>query len=234
MSLLTNPVITAYYNAVGLNHENAAVAFWTVVVKGLFPEEPYAFVPQMPASANDPLRRVDGQLQYVEAGTFRIMVLFFYEAKRASQSPTEMTAVEGQAFEACGSFLNANRQLTHIYAVTTIGTEARLWKCLPDRTFQSLTVDSSQRAPPQGTRSAYIDANSPDAYKLRNGFLHMKQFPPSLVYVPSVAPSQSSNQVLQPTLSVLPSTPSNTSTTPWLQHSTGRWYRYVNGQIEWN
>ena len=189
MSLLTTPALTAYYNAVRQNNESTAVAFWTLVFKTFFPEEQYNFVREMAASANDPQRRVDGQLQYVEAGTPRIMVLFFHEAKRASQSTTAMQEVEGQAFEACGTYLDYKR-VSFVYAVTTIGTEARLWKYESDGNFRSLTVNSSGNAQPQGTRSAYIDANSVDAAQLRAGLLHMKQLPPSSAYTPSALPSQ--------------------------------------------
>ena len=189
MSLLTTPALIAYYNNVQQNHENAAMAFWTLVFKTFFPEQQYNFVREMPASPDDPLRRVDGQLQYVEAGTFRIVVLFFHEAKRASQSTAVMNEVEGQVFEACGTYLRKEKY-THVYALGTIGTKGQLWKYQPDGTFQSLTTDSSGHAPPQGTLSAYIDANSSNASKLRDGFLHMKQFPPSLPYTPSVVPPQ--------------------------------------------
>lgn len=56
------------------------------------------------------------------------MVFFFHEAKKAGQTDSQVHDVEGQAFEACGTYLQSNSQITHVYAVATIGTEARVWK----------------------------------------------------------------------------------------------------------
>ncbi|KAF9733708.1 hypothetical protein PMIN01_08051 [Paraphaeosphaeria minitans] len=215
MSLITNTFLRAFYQGVNPQNEHSAVTFWAYVFKVYFPEEHFLFDTQKPASHSDPLRRVDGKLTYVENQTNRLMVLFFFEAKRTSQAQAEMQAVEGQAFEACGTFLSSQPHLSHIYAVTTIGTEARVWKYSADRTFLGLGNSS-----PSGTRAAYIDADSAAASTLRSALLHMKQFPPSSYATAATITSQTASQAPQ--------------TTAWTWSVPHRnYYRYKNGVLEW-
>lgn len=176
MTLITNLYIKAYYDAVQPDNEHSALSFWSYFFKQSFPEPQFSYDRETPASSADPKRRVDGKMSYVENQTSRIMALFFHEGKRGKdgEGVSAMTAVEGQAFEACGTFMSENPQLTHIYAITTIGTEARIWKYWRNGTIVGVGVPDNS-----GVRTAYIEANSPDAVKLSAGIQQMKAFPPS-------------------------------------------------------
>lgn len=162
-----------YDSAVKSAEEHDAVSFWSYAFRRYFHEKHFFYDTQKPASQLDPRRRVDGTMTYMEKNTIKPMVLFFHEAKKAGQTDSQVEDVEGQAFEACGTYLQFNSHLTHVYAVTTIGTEARFWKYSLDGP-QNL-IDGQ----PSGTRKAYIDAKSTNSTQLVKGIDHMKQFPPS-------------------------------------------------------
>ena len=182
MALMYDQYFMAFHKEV-LSTEHSAVSFWAYVFKRYFHEDHFLYDPQKPASEQDPLRRVDGKLSYVEKDTNNIMVLFFHEAKKRDSTGTAlMEAVEAQAFEACGTYLWGKQALTHVYAVTTIGTRARVWK------YTKTGAQSLTDSRPSGTLNAYIEASHPDSSKLRTALLHMKQFPPS---VPATASTTS-------------------------------------------
>ncbi|RMZ72816.1 hypothetical protein GMOD_00009866 [Pyrenophora seminiperda CCB06] len=102
------------------------------------------------------------------------MALFFFEAKKMGTAPSLMTQVENQAWRACRAYLADNKNIGFIYAVTTIGTEARIWKY--DRITHEESLTGNE---PKGVRTAYIDAASPDSSLLRTALLAMKENPPT-------------------------------------------------------
>lgn len=174
MALMYDSLFTAFYNDVS-STEHSAVSFWAYVFKRYFNENHFFYDPQKPASEQDPLRRVDGKLSYVEKDTNGIMVLFFHEAKKRDLNETAlMNDVEAQAFEACGTHLRSKPNLSHVYAVTTIGTRARVWKYM--KPGAQSAIDSF----PSGNLNAYIEASHQDSFRLRNAFIKMKQFLPSI------------------------------------------------------
>jgi hypothetical protein len=84
-----------------------------------------------------------------------------------------MMDVEGQAHEACVTYCGTT-EFTHVYAMTTLGTTAGLWKFEKDTGLAPL-FGSQQNL----DRNSYIDANSPEAYRIKDGLTQMKNLPPS-------------------------------------------------------
>lgn len=56
-----------------------------------------------------------------------ICVLCFVESKRPNASLSLIDEIEHQALNACVSYLS-QKKLKHVYALTTYGTRARLWR----------------------------------------------------------------------------------------------------------
>jgi len=177
MSLLDNDrYLSRLYQIAQANStdEHESRSFWNYYLsKVIFVDKAFYVDPEKPASGSDPLRRVDLVVKYFEAETGIPRVLIFHEAKKHAASGHHMTSVEGQAHEACATYC-ASSKFTHVYAMTTLGTTARLWK------FES----GSGLTPLYGSqqnldRGSYIDANSPEAYHIRDGLIQMKNLPPS-------------------------------------------------------
>jgi hypothetical protein len=187
MALVYDGFLQRWYDiAVGSPEEHNAMSFWNYLWNQYFHEKHFFYDREKPASRQDSRRRVDGVMTYMEKDTIEPRVLFFHEAKKAGQTDSQVRDVEGQAFEACGTYLQSRPEFTHVYAVTTIGTEARVWKAsLLEDGFQSLVDDH-----PPGIRSAYIDAKSTDSKKLVQAINHMKQFPPSAYATAAPIPTQ--------------------------------------------
>ena len=85
---------------------------------------------------------------------------------------TEYDKLEFQALRDCLEYMQKNR-LDHIYAVTVVGTTARLWECQPeDQYLQSFSPQESQHL---SDKSAYLEIHSTDGAVLREQFAQMKQ-----------------------------------------------------------
>lgn len=94
-----------------------------------------------------------------------------YEAKKAKCTQTEIDELEYQAYNACITHLNYTGR-DQMYAITTIGTTARLWYITKtdDYLLPFVPVDTAL-----AERSAYIEAHSTDAQQLRDGFNYVKE-----------------------------------------------------------
>jgi hypothetical protein len=120
------------------------------------------------------LRRVDVVVKYFEAETLKPRVLLFHEAKKQAASKSDVKTVELQANDACKTYCESSG-FTHVFAMTTVGTSARLWKY--ESAGGRLTPLFGSSA--FGDGDAYIDANSSNAHSIKNGLRHIKAFPPS-------------------------------------------------------
>ncbi|KAF2194754.1 hypothetical protein K469DRAFT_650693 [Zopfia rhizophila CBS 207.26] len=175
MSLITDPYLRTIYEEAKSVYEHAPMSFWTYFFNAHFPEKWFLYDREKPASEElDPARRVDAQLRYFEAGMKAIRVLCFHEAKKPNVPDSKMELVEGQAIEACATYCH-NTHFTHVYAFTTIGTEARAWKYWREPGRVECLTDSMGT----GVREAYIDVDSQEASKLLAALKHMKDYPPS-------------------------------------------------------
>lgn len=175
MTLINTTFLRVLHNEAVPKYEHAPMSFWTYFFNLHFSEECFLYDREKPANEKlDPLRRVDAQLRYLETSTNAVQVLFFHEAKNNGAAQAKLVEVENQVYEACGIYCH-EAKYSHVYAVTTIGTAARVWKYVKaDGTLQPLTGSEGT-----GVRSAYIEVDSPDASKISAAVQHMKNFPPS-------------------------------------------------------
>ncbi|OCL09029.1 hypothetical protein AOQ84DRAFT_388450 [Glonium stellatum] len=179
MTLLINDYIRVLYDEANSDkYEHSSISFWNYLLTKVYFTEDWFFTDrEKPASPDDPLRRVDEQVRYFERGSMKTRVLCIHEGKKAGEGDSAVANVEGQAFEACATYC-ASSGMTHVYALTTIGTYARTWKYSSeeqeDRQFVALFGSAGLT-----NRAAYVDANSALAIQLDQSFRHMKQFLPS-------------------------------------------------------
>ena len=71
-----------------------------------------------------------------------------------------------EAYRQSIDFLEAN-ELKTIYILTAIGSKARLWQYIPPREYMDPMFGLCEDL---AGRSAYVEARSHEAYKLRDGF----------------------------------------------------------------
>lgn len=120
-----------------------------------------------PPSSADPKRRVDLVVRVL--GRKGPSVLIFLEAKKANATMNDLDDVEGQVLDACATYLRTHN-LTHINAMTTVGTKARIWEYLEGSDYLTPifgTEDLSEL-------SEYVEAHSSDAYKIKEALETIK------------------------------------------------------------
>lgn len=175
MSLVTSLPLLVYWRAAQLavDSEWQSRSFWVnLLSRHMFPEAEYHVVQEEPPSSASGRRRIDILVERVDAKTEDFQILCFVECKRPNASASLIKEVEDQAFNACVSYL-AEKRLEFVYAMTTIGTRARLWVYQPPNDFLYPFWGSQDPSAIQ-----YIEAHSADAERLRAGFNQMKPEPP--------------------------------------------------------
>jgi hypothetical protein len=160
MSFVTTPIRQVLYDNVHQPnaHEHHTKAFWHhILTKDLFPEEHFAVLTESTPSSHldDALRRVD-----LLVSTFnpqqKLRIIFINEMKRKGGSAD---SVEAQVQEACEACVKETKE--DVWAMTVIGTTAKMWQYTSGKTFYALT-------------SVYIDAKSPSAQLIRDIVVNMK------------------------------------------------------------
>lgn len=172
MSLLTNPYVRTLWDSVltAPDEINPSRVFWHYVLsKTFFAELPYClpcfYTPTSPQLLEEMhgICRLNVVVQYIASDPIDIICVV------ESGSPNDAIGViEHRALDACDQHLR-NHGLSFIYAMTTVGTQAKLWKYTPRAGMQP------QLEPlfPSPTYS-YIEADAPAAYLLELGFFLMK------------------------------------------------------------
>ena len=130
MSLVTDTYLLQLWKAAqaASDVEAPGRTFWNQVLsKYIFVGKEYVVSSEEPPSSASTKRRVDIIVKYFESPKYSIRIFCFVEAKRPNADLSLIDEVEHQAFDACVSYLSTNK-LQHIYAMTTVGTRARLWK----------------------------------------------------------------------------------------------------------
>lgn len=159
MSLLTTTTLAILYNAANAQEaqEHEAVTFWDHLwQKVYFPEEQWVIAQQSPPTGHtgDRRRRMDTGIFLVNPVLCRLEMVAAVEGKGRDAGPKGIEEVEMQAEQACKSRC---LDTSGVWAVTFIGTKARVWKytILPLPSWSSVTRD------PDGepTLENYIDAN---------------------------------------------------------------------------
>lgn len=110
------------------------------------------------------IRRLNTVVQYIGTSASNpITIICVVE----SGSPNDATGViEHRALDACEQHLRT-LGLSFIYAMTTVGTQAKLWKYTP-------VAGKQPQLEPLFFSPNYIEADAPTAYLLESGFSLMR------------------------------------------------------------
>lgn len=171
MSLVADRTLLALWSAAqtAVNLEWPSRTFWNQLLsKYFFTGKKYVVTSEEPPSSTSERRRIDIVVKYVEMNE-SIRVLCFVESTRSSASFGLVDEFEHQVFNACVSYLS-QRNLRFVYAMTAIGTRARLWIYRPpndhlDPLFGNTDLPAIEE---------YVEANSIEAENLTIGFNKMK------------------------------------------------------------
>lgn len=111
-------------------------------------------------------RRVELTMDYWDISEKSLFRVFIWEAKKNKVSPSDIENLEYQAYESCLTHLKCI-QRSHMYAITTIGTSARLWIVHVDEDYPIPWI-------PGGTgladKSNYIEAHSSRGDEIVSGW----------------------------------------------------------------
>lgn len=153
------------------NNEWATTRFWEHYIRGEYPCEDNWVVASQQPPTDDPedLRRVELVVDKW-TGEF-IHRLFIFEAKKKKANQSEIDELEHQAYEACLKHLKYTGR-DQMYAMTVIGTGARLWVVHRDDDYLIPWI-------PMGTnladKSSYIKAHSSDGSEIEAGWAYTKK-----------------------------------------------------------
>lgn len=160
MSLLTTDTRVLLYHKV---HEPDAQeydlkAFWQhITSKEFFTEEEWVFPSErLPSSHRDAAPRRAGFKVSTLNPMQQLQILFICEITRKDSSPDSVEAQVQEACEACVKETGKN-----VWAMAAIGTKAKLFCYTTKNEFTPLTAE-------------YIDADQPEAQKIRDAFARMK------------------------------------------------------------
>ena len=176
MSLVTDETLVALWERAQAAPESEwpSRTFWShLLSKHIFSRKDDVIAVEEPPSSGDAKRRIDIIVSYTNAER-RICVLCFVKCKRPNATVYLVDKVEHQAFNACVSYLSEN-DLTFVYAMTTLGTRARLWMYVRGHDYLDLLFGSKDIL----AKKEYIEAHSTQAEQLTSGFNTMKDQPPS-------------------------------------------------------
>lgn len=172
MSLVIDAYLSKLWKAAqaASDAETPSRSFWNQVLsKYIFDGREYAVdTEEQPSSASNEGRIVI-TVKYFQPQEHFIPILCLVDAKPPNTDATLMHETERQTFDTCAGCLAANK-LQHIYAMTTIGTRARLWVYRPGLDYLVPLFGSQDIS----DGSAYVEANSSDARKLTEAFHRMK------------------------------------------------------------
>jgi hypothetical protein len=116
---------------------------------------------QPPTSERGDRRRVETTVEVLQDSLQKLVV----EAKHHDASQDEIQEVEGQAYSGCMKYLKYSGR-TAMYAMTAVGTRARLWTVHRNEDYLEPYV-------PNGFGLAkiaeYIEANSTEGYQIIEG-----------------------------------------------------------------
>ncbi|KAI9739939.1 MAG: hypothetical protein M1818_004995 [Claussenomyces sp. TS43310] len=162
--------------------ESATVEFWAYIFKEqIFKGPDFSIAPESPpTTARSDRRRVDlviKKWQDSRSGKkARFGALLFFEAKKHKASQKEIEILEHQAFTASIAWLQEN-DAAEAYSMTAIGDAAKLWYTTIESDYPIPMVPTSRNL---ADRSTYINANSSEAQRLRDGFEAILRYPQGL------------------------------------------------------
>ncbi len=143
--------------------------FWQqFLTKYIFDGKQFLVAAEEPSSSATPRRRVELIVRVL--GRKGPSVLIFLEAKKPSATTNDLDDVEGQVLEACATYLTAHG-LTHINAMTTVGTKARVWEYVKDSDYLTPIFGSESLS----DISEYVEAHSSDGFKIKDALENIKK-----------------------------------------------------------
>ncbi|KAL1848312.1 hypothetical protein VTK73DRAFT_10162 [Phialemonium thermophilum] len=129
MSIVNTRPLRRLWATAQTNPEWATTRLWEYIFnKMVFPSQNYLVSSQQPPTHNPgDLRRVDVVVEEVDDRGGPEFPLIFLEAKRAVTTPGEVGGVEAQAYTAACAYAVARSSREPIWAMTCVGSKARLW-----------------------------------------------------------------------------------------------------------
>jgi hypothetical protein len=130
MSLVTSGFVRRLYNDANAQQaqEHETITFWEYLFnKRYFVGEDWAVASQKPPSSEveDRRRRIDLSIIHYDGNTDKVKIVAIIEGKRTSTQPAVVEQVEAQAYEACEARCRSGES---VWAITVIGTAARVWR----------------------------------------------------------------------------------------------------------
>jgi len=194
MSLVTPGVVRKLYNDANAPQaqEHETITFWEYLFnKRYFTGEAWFVASQKPPSTEveDRRRRIDLNVNYFDGASGEIKIVAIVEGKRASTQPAVVEQVEAQAYQACAARCRSGGS---VWAITVIGTAARVWKytTVPIPSWECVTGGD------QPEFRWYIDADWPTAAQIDRAFRDIAiRAPQSSFIVPSQAQSATTRYV---------------------------------------
>ncbi|KAF1921138.1 hypothetical protein BDU57DRAFT_562739 [Ampelomyces quisqualis] len=170
----------------GIAQEHETITFWEYLFnKRYFVGEAWFVASQKPPSSatEDRRRRIDLNINYYDGAIDEVKIIAIVEGKKTSTQPAVVENVEAQAYEACAARCKSGGS---VWAITVIGTAARVWKftTLPVPSWECVTGGDEPEF------RWYIDADSAAAAVIDRQIRAIPIRPPqSSFIVPSQAQS---------------------------------------------
>lgn len=178
MSLLRNSHVRTLWDAVQHRPEERQTArdFWEYVLsKDYFPESDYFitshWTPTSPQLLWDLYGTERSNFVVKAIGALNPASISLVCVVECGSSNDLPIMIEAYALDACAQHL-AITGLSWVYAMTTVGTTAMLWKYVP-------RAGTQPRLEPLIHTSTYLEADRPDMLLIGNWFDAMKRNPPA-------------------------------------------------------
>ncbi|KAI0425287.1 hypothetical protein F5Y09DRAFT_335094 [Xylaria sp. FL1042] len=124
MSIINTETLTALWNEAQQQPEWATTQLWEHIFNRIvFNNHPWI------VSSQQPPTRQDGDLRRVDLGVTSgiTLTLLFMKAKRGHASPSDVASAEMQAYTAACACAVEMSSVNPIWAMTCVGSQARLW-----------------------------------------------------------------------------------------------------------
>jgi hypothetical protein len=154
-----------------VHNEWATSKFWEHIIRDKFPcKDNWVVASQQPPSDDsEDRRRVELVVEHWSEGSMHRV--FIFEAKKHLATQSEIDTLEHQAYEACLTHL-VFFERDHMFAITTIGTRARLWVAHRDYDYLIPWIPNGTTLADKGS---YIEAYSTDGHEIENALTYMKE-----------------------------------------------------------
>jgi hypothetical protein len=222
MSIVQTDVEYFLWTDAQKHHEWASSKFWEHKLQKTFPATEGWIVSsqQPPTREKSDRRRVEATVECLYDGSLEKLQIV--ECKEHNATKSRIQEVEAQVYEACLKYLKGS-QRSEMYAMTTVGTLARLW-------IAYKSEDYLEPFFPKGMGLAeireYVEANSSDGHYIVEGWEHMK--------VNNLLPPPR-DQILksQPSVQLADRTRTDTSAPGAASYAEADVHSYVPEDAEW-